>query len=52
MALASEWLAAQTNMRVRLNVQVTTCWERFQSTLVTCGSHQAMAGEELTARDS
>lgn len=52
MALASEWLAVQTNMRTRLSVQLTTRWEHFQRTLITCPSHQAMTREELTARDS
>lgn len=52
MALASEWLAVQTNMRARLGVQVTTRWEHFQRTLITCPSHQAMTREALTAGDS
>lgn len=51
-ALASQWLAVQTNYASEAESAGDNRLGTFLNTLVTCRSHHALTGEELTARDS
>lgn len=51
-ALASQWLAVQTNYASEAESAGDNRLGTFLNTLVTCRSHHALTGEELMARDS
>lgn len=51
-ALASEWLTVQANYASEAESAGDNTLGTFSNTLVTCRSHQALTGEELTDRDS